>query len=239
MSLRSFPSLALLSSAAAEEIARLAAESIVSRGSFTLALSGGSTPKTLYELIAQEYRDKIDWQHVHFFWGDERFISHDDLASNYRMAKETLIDVIPIPSNNIHPVPILAAPSDSSDIYAKELQSFFKGPIPTFDLILLGLGGDGHTASIFPATPIKRTSEGVAIVTESPAAPHVRISLTMNVLNNARAVFFLVSGQEKKEILKAVRAEEGNPDSKYPAARVHPNGKLVWFADEAAVENKK
>jgi len=239
VSIRSFPSLALLSSAAAEEIVRLATESIVSRGRFTLALSGGNTPKTLYDLIAQEYRDKIDWQHVHIFWGDERYVPQDDPASNYRMAKETLIDAIPIPLTNIHPVPILADPSTSSDTYAKELQTFFKELLPTFDLILLGLGGDGHTASIFPATPIDRTREGVAIVTESPVEPHVRISFTMNVLDNARNVFFLVSGEEKKEILKAVFADEWNPDSKYPAARVHPRGELGWFVDEAALENKK
>ncbi|HET6402852.1 MAG TPA: 6-phosphogluconolactonase, partial [Candidatus Kapabacteria bacterium] len=158
-----------------------------------------------------------------------RYVPHDDPASNYRMVKESLLGGISIPPNNIHPVPILSNPSDSSDTYSKEIQSLFKNDIPIFDLILLGLGDDGHAASIFPATPITKTHEGIVIVTESPVPPQIRISLTMNVLDNARNVFFLVSGKEKTEILKAVLAEEGNPDSKYPAARVQPHGKLVWF----------
>lgn len=239
MSLRSFPSLASLSASAAEEIARIATESIASRGRFTIALSGGSTPRTLYGTLAQGYHKKIDWQHVHIFWGDERYVPHDDPSSNYRMAKESLLDAIPIPSINIHPVPILTDPSDSSENYSEKLQAFFKEAVPRFDLIFLGLGGDGHTASLFSGMTEAEMNNGLVIVTHSPAPPPIRISLTLRVINNARNVFFLVSGEEKKEILKAVLAEEGNADSKYPAARVHPRGELVWFVDEAALENKK
>ncbi|MFI5201899.1 MAG: 6-phosphogluconolactonase [Candidatus Kapaibacterium sp.] len=239
MSLKSFPSLESLSAGAAKEIASLANQSAASRGRFTIALSGGSTPRTLYEMLAREYSKTIDWRHVHIFWGDERYVPQDDPASNYRMAKESLLDKINIPEKNIHPIPYLSTPTDSSDAYSKELQSLFKEEIPTLDLILLGLGSDGHTASLFPGMTEEEMNAGIVIVTHSPAPPPIRTSLALQVINNARNVFFLVSGEEKKEILKAVLAEEGNPDSKYPAARVYPRGGLVWFVDEAAMENKK
>ena len=218
-----FHDLQELSIAVSDAIADLARNAIAARGRFTLALSGGHTPKTLYKILARDYQTKIDWQHVHLFWGDERYVPHDDPASNYWMVNESLLSKIEISLDNIHPIPTtFPNPTDAAARYAGELTSFFGQPIPEFDLILLGLGDDGHTASIFPATPIETSREGVAIVTTSPVAPAIRISLTMTILDNARNVFFLVSGAEKKEILKAVLDEEGNPDSKYPAARVQP-----------------
>src|SRR5665213_84260 len=231
--LQVFPSLSALSSAAAQSITKLSQKAIKERGRFTLARPGGETPKTLYETLAHDYAEKIDWRHVHIFWGDERYVPQDDPASNYRMAKESLLNQIDIPSGNIHPIPTsFANPEEAADSFASELTSFFGQPIPEFDLILLGLGGHGHTASLFPGMTEAEMNNGLVIVTHSPASPPIRISLTLRVINNARNVFFLVSGEEKKEILKAVLSEEGNPDSKYPAARVQPRGELVWFVSE-------
>lgn len=233
MAIKSFSSLAALSNAAAQLVAALAGKAIAERGRFTLALSGGNTPKMLYATLARDYKEKIDWDHVHLFWGDERHVPHDDMESNFRMVKESLLGKIEIPMENIHSIPTsLDNPQEAAVSYATELASFFNQPIPEFDLILLGLGGDGHTASIFPRTPIAKTREGLVIVTQSPIPPAVRISLTMNVLDNARNVLFLVAGKEKKEILKAVLVDEGNANSKYPAARVKPQGELVWFVED-------
>ncbi len=230
MSLQSFPSLAFLSTAAAKSIAALSQEAIAQRGRFTVALSGGETPKPLYELLGTEYRTTIDWNRTHLFWGDERYVPHDDPASNYRMVKESLLDKIAIPEANVHPIPTsFPNPEEAREDYSQTLLEFFGESVPSFDLILLGLGGDGHTASIFPATPTQKTLEGTVIVTESPVKPLIRISLTMSVLNNARNVYFLVAGAGKREILKDVLAEEGSPNSKYPSARVKPVGELVWF----------
>jgi 6-phosphogluconolactonase len=237
MSIRSFSSLASLSATAAQELARLAKESIAERGRFTLALSGGKTPRALYEILARDYATLIDWSRVHLFWGDERNVPHNDLESNYRMVKESLLDRINIPLENVHAVPILMEDTAATVAtrYAAALQENFGQQIPEFDLILLGLGSDGHTASLFPGMTEREMNDGIAIATHSPVKPFDRISLTLPVINNASNVFFLVAGAEKKQILKSVLAEEGNANSKYPASCVSPSGELVWFVDEAAM----
>ncbi len=232
MRIASYASQAALAEAAALAIAQQAKSATRERGRFTLVLSGGSTPKPIYELLANE--SSIDWQHIHLFWGDERFVPHDDPQSNYRMAKESLIDKIAIPRENIHPVPIMADPTDSANAYANELRSFFKSDIPKFDLILLGLGEDGHTASLFPGPEFNPSENRVVISTHSPKPPIDRISLSLSIINEARNVFFLVSGKDKKGILKAVVADSENSKSEYPAAYVKPRGELVWFVDTDA-----
>ncbi len=237
MTLRSFPSLASLSATAAQELARLAKESIAKRGRFTLALSGGKTPRALYEILAKDYSTVIDWSQVHLFWGDERNVPHSDLESNYRMVKESLLDRIEIPLENVHAVPILMEDTAATVAtrYAAVIQKMFGQGIPEFDLILLGLGNDGHTASLFPGMSEHEMNNGVVIATHSPIPPLERVSLTLFVINNVRNVFFLVAGEGKKEILKAVLTDAGNADSKYPAARVSPRSELVWFVDETAM----
>jgi 6-phosphogluconolactonase len=235
MSIRSFPSIALLHAGAASAIAECAGKAIADRGRFTIALSGGKTPRALYELLAREYATAIDWRSVELFWGDERNVPHSDQESNFRMVKESLLDRIDIPLENVHAVPILM--DDTAEAvatrYAAAIQEALGQGMPQFDVVLLGLGSDGHTASLFPGMTEQEMSEGIVIATHSPVAPFERVSLTLSVINNARNVFFLVAGEEKKEILKAVLADEGNADSPYPAARVHPRGELVWFVDEA------
>ncbi len=236
MSLRSFSSIASLNAAAANAIVELAATAITERSRFTIALSGGNTPRALYELLARDYASVIDWKHVHLFWGDERNVPHSDIESNFRMVKESLLDRTDIPLENVHAVPILMEDTAAAVAirYAAVLQDIFGQGIPEFDLILLGLGNDGHTASLFPGMSQQEMSDGIVIPTRSPVAPFERVSLTLKVINNARNVFFLVAGVSKKEILKSVLADEGKPDSKYPAARISPRGELVWFTDEAA-----
>lgn len=227
--IRRFNTLDELSRTAAEAIAELSAAAIREHGRFALALSGGSTPRTLYRLLARDYREKIDWKKVHLFWGDERYVPQGDPASNYRMVEETLLTNLEIPSGNVHPIPTsFPNPAKAMEAYTMKLEEYFGFGSPEFDLVLLGLGNDGHTASIFPSTPVEETRKGLVIVTQSPIAPTIRISLAMNVLDNAQNVFFLVAGSEKQKVLNTVLADSGNPDSQYPAARVRAR-RLVWY----------
>jgi len=232
-----FSTLEALNAAAAKDISKLASEAIASRGCFAIALSGGNTPRTLYELLARDYQSAIDWKHVHFFWGDERYVSRDDPASNYRMVKASLFDHIPITPDNVYPVnTALANPEKAAADYSTELSLTIGGTLPSFDLILLGLGNDGHTASLFPGTDFESEKGRLVVVTVSPIPPKVRISLTMDVINAARNVFFLVAGGEKVSILHEVLEDSKNVRPQYPAAMVKPTGNLLWFVDEAAMK---
>ena len=238
MSIRSFPSLASLSKAAAKDIAALAKEAIASSGRFTIALSGGNTPRSLYETLARDYQSTIDWSHVLFFLGDERYVRYDDPASNYCMARETLFNHIPVTFENVYPVnTALPNPEKAATDYSTELRLTIGGGLPSFDLILLGLGNDGHTASLFPGTDFESEKGKLVVVTSSPIPPTVRISLTLDVINAARNVFFLVAGSDKASILREVLEDRENAHPKCPAAMVHPAGDLVWFVDEAAMGN--
>jgi 6-phosphogluconolactonase len=205
-------------------------------GAFSLCLSGGSTPKALYHLLAEPpYRDSFPWTRTHLFWGDERFVAHDDALSNYRMVKETLLDHAPIPPDNIHPVMFDGqTPQTSAAGYEGELKSFYgQGDLdpsqPLFDVNLLGLGPDGHTASLFPGTQVlNERTRWVAPVVGAKA--EARITLTYPALDSARHVAFLVAGSEKREML----ARLCRGDSSIPASGVHPTGELRVFSDAAA-----
>jgi 6-phosphogluconolactonase len=203
---------------------------------FSLCLSGGSTPKTLYHLLAEPpYRDAFPWARTHLFWGDERFVAHGDDLSNYKMVKDTLLDHAPIPAANIHPVPFDGlTPQAAAAAYEHELKDFYGrqdlDPIrPLFDVNLLGLGPDGHTASLFPGTEVlnERTLWVAPVI---GAKAEARITLTYPALDSARQVAFLVAGAEKAEML--TRLCRG--DAAIPAAHVHPTGELRVFCDAAA-----
>jgi len=235
--IRIFPTVQALSEAAAIELARLSSDSIAQRGRFMLALSGGSTPRTLYELLGKNYRNSIDWQYVHIFWGDERYIPHENPESNYFLAKKSFLGYIEIPIENIHPIPTsYSSPEEAARTYDHELKDIFGEIKPEFDLILLGLGSDGHTASLFPGLKFENDDSRNVIVTESPAGPRIRISLTMNTINRARNIFFLVEGEEKAGILKKVLncIQEDQPN--FPASRVNPIGIVTWFVDRTAIK---
>jgi len=200
-----------------------------------ISLSGGSTPKTLYALLASTpFRNRFPWQRVHWYWGDERFVSYDDPESNYRMTREAMLSKVPVPPENIHPIPTDGSPEDAARRYERTLQEAYGAATldsqrPLFDLTLLGLGPDGHTASLLPGEPVlNERKRWVAAV--SHGRPEVRITLTYPVIESSRRVAFLVAGEEKAAIFSAIRAG----DSQLPAARVRPLGDLIWFVDRAA-----
>lgn len=214
-------------------------DAIKQRGRFVIALAGGRTPAKLYELWAQSVAEGVPtaWSYVNLFWGDERYVPKDDPLSNYRMTRETLIAHVPIPETNVHPMPgpdDSATPEDAADKYECELLSFFGSAPPIFDLQLLGLGVEGHTASLFPGSPALEEKRRWVMAVEAPARPPQRLTLAPVVLNQARNTFFLVAGKDKREIIAALRSEPASNLSQYPAARIQPAGRVLWFLDEAA-----
>jgi 6-phosphogluconolactonase len=206
-------------------------------GNLRLSLSGGSTPKALYSLLdTSSYRDRMPWNRLEFFWGDERFVPYDNPQSNYRMVKETLLSNAPITPARIHPVPIEATPAQSALRYEAELKGFygsesFDPERPFFDVMLLGLGADGHTCSLLPGQPVlEEHTHWVAAVMAGRDEP--RITLTYPAVESSRVIAFLVTGNDKAKAVKAVRA--GNLD--LPAARIRARGEVVWFLDKAAAQ---
>ncbi|MBA2340276.1 MAG: 6-phosphogluconolactonase [Pyrinomonadaceae bacterium] len=227
-----------LSRAAAEEFISRATEAIAARNRFTVALAGGETPRTLYNLLASaDKRDRVDWTRTHVFWGDERCVSPDDEESNYRMAQTALLSKVSIPPKNVHRIEAEREDKAASD-YEDELQKFFEsndGEAPRFDLVLLGMGADGHTASLFPGSSAVEERRRLVVTTRSAASPTNRITLTLPVLNNALSCMFLVSGKEKAGVLQAIFAAEQAQETNFPAQLVNPNqGRLLWLVDEAA-----
>jgi 6-phosphogluconolactonase len=205
---------------------------------FTLALSGGGTPRRLYELLSgPPYRDVFPWNRTHLFWGDERFVPRNDQSSNYRMVREAMLSRVPIPAANIHPVPTEGlTPEAAASDYERELKSFYGAERldrgrPLFDVTLLGLGPDGHTASLFPGTAVLEERERwvAAVVGPKPA----RITLTYPALESSQHVAFLVAGAEKREIFS--RYQRG--EHALPAARLRPIGALHLFVDAAAAQD--
>jgi 6-phosphogluconolactonase len=213
----------------------MTAAALAAKAPFRVSLSGGSTPKALYGLLASdEFRGRFPWQLVSWYWGDERFVPHDHPESNYRMVREAMLAKAPVPSENIHPVPADGTPEDAARRYERTLQEAYGAAVldparPLFDATLLGLGPDGHTASLLPGEPVlEERKRWMAVVAHG--RPEVRITMTYPVIESSRRVAFLVAGREKASILRAIRAG----DSQVPAARVRPRGELFWFVDRAA-----
>jgi len=231
-----FPSPEALSLAAAEAFAQLANKVIAAKGRFAVALAGGNTPRTIYKLLATDYREQIEWPRVHFFWGDERYVPSNDPDSNYRMAREALFDHVPVLAENVHRMPTeFIQPETAALNYEKTLQDFWPNSLPRFDLIQLGLGPDGHIVSLFPNSPLLEEEHRlVAVVTGSPKPPPTRITLTLPAINHAAQIHFFVTGAEKAEALRATL--EGARDLKrFPAQAVQPvNGHVIWWVDEKA-----
>ena len=227
-----------LFAAAAEEVVRAANEAVAQRGRFTIALAGGSTPKSLYNLLATNARTALPWDRMFFFWGDERHVPPTDPDSNYRMADETMLSKIPVAAANVFRMktenPDAAAVAEN---YEQTLRKFFQpepGQVPTFDLILLGMGPDGHTASLFPDTAALQEKSRLVLANWVEKMTTYRITLTLPVLDAARCVIFLVSGTDKATALHAV-LEGDVPGEQYPAKLVRPRqGKLIWLVDRAA-----
>lgn len=227
-----------LFAAAAELVVGAANEAVGEQGRFTIALSGGSTPRNLFNLLATNARNSLPWDKTFFFWGDERHVPPTDPESNYRMANEAMLSKIPVAAANVFRVP--AEDPDAAaaaEAYEQTLRKFFAlqaGQFPRVDLILLGMGPDGHTASLFPGTAALQEKSRIAVANWVEKLKTHRITLTLPVLNAAHRVAFLVSGVDKAEALKAV-LEGDAPGEQYPSKLVRPSsGKLVWFVDRAA-----
>lgn len=235
METRVFADIAALSRGALEEIHKILAEAVAERGCACVALSGGHTPAQMYALWAAEYQSRTPWDRLHFFWGDERYVAQDDPLSNYRMACETLISRVPIPAANVHPYPTnLPSPQAAAGAYETELRAYFAGAPPEFDVLLLGIGEEGHTASLFPGSPALEEHRRWVAAVDVPATPPRRLTLTPVVLNLSRHTLFLVAGENKREILEKLRGESSPQTSHFPAARIRPSGEVLWFLDRAA-----
>jgi 6-phosphogluconolactonase len=226
---------------AAAQLARIAQQSVAASGRFTLVLSGGSTPRRLYTLLADArapFRAAIPWEATQIFFGDERHVPPDDSQSNFRMADEALLSHVPIPAANVHRVQAERADAaEAAALYAREIARAFAlppGEWPRFDLILLGMGPDGHTASLFPGTDALAVRDRTVAATWVAKFAAYRITLTLPVFDAAAAVHFLVSGADKAQTLRAVLDSGSAPDA-FPCQRIRPReGELLWLVDRAA-----
>jgi 6-phosphogluconolactonase len=229
--------------AAAETLVQHIGKTLQTKDVYSMALSGGSTPRRLYALLADdtELAGQIPWERIHFFWGDERHVAPDHPDSNYRMAFEAMLSCVPIPSTNIHR--IRAENPDASkaaEDYVRDMRRFFgitNGEMPQFNCVLLGMGSDGHTASLFPDSPALGEQKRLVVANRVEKFDSFRITLTVPVLNNADLILFLVSGAEKADALKTVLEGDAAPD-RYPAKLIRPSrGALMWFLDRSAASS--
>ncbi|EAR20716.1 6-phosphogluconolactonase [Nitrococcus mobilis] len=228
-----------LARAAAHEFANRAATAVQQKGVFSVALAGGHTPKALYSLLADdaELQQKIPWRDSHFFWGDERSVPPDHPDSNFCMAQTALLSRVPVPAANLHRIKGELAPQQAATAYEQNLAEFFHlqpDALPRFDLVLLGLGADGHTASLFPGTRALHEQKRMAVANWVDKLGTGRITLTAPVFNNAVCVIFLVSGSDKARARKAVLEGRYDPE-RLPAQLIRPRaGELKWILDAAA-----
>lgn len=229
----------LLNRALAERFVTISERAIAARGRFVVCLAGGNTPRSAYELMTtQEYTSLIDWSNAYVFWGDERCVPPESPESNVRMVRETLLNFVPVPINHINRIRGELPPVQAAEQYDRTLRDFFRDRMnsgkPRFDLVLLGMGADGHTASLFPGTTALREEKRWAVANHVPSLDAWRVTLTAPAINAAANVIFLVSGAEKAETVKSVL--EGNENSaQLPAQMIKPeNGHLLWLLDDPA-----
>lgn len=234
---RVFENLDSLSQAAAEFVVETSVQAIFGRGLFLIVLSGGNTPAELYKSLAQSpYKEQIDWPRVHVFWGDERCVSIEDSENSYRQAYDALLSHVPIPAENIHRVKSDLEPAEAAKDYANVLKRFASPALdwPRFDLVLLGMGEDGHTASLFPGSEMNVSIPTLAITAQYQNRPANRVTLTPLVFNSARRIVFLVSGESKAQTLANVLYGGYHPEQ-LPAQRIDPtDGELIWMVDKLA-----
>jgi len=234
---RIFEDLDALSQAAADAFAVASTRSAGERGRFLVALSGGSTPIPLYRLLgAPPYVGQINWGTTQVFWGDERCVPVEDLENSYRQVHDILLGHVTVPPKNVHRVPSELEPEDAAAEYQRTLKEFASPPLdwPRFDLVLLGMGSDGHTASLFPGSEVAPTAPALAVTGNYEDRPARRVTLSPAVFNSARQVIFLVSGEGKAGVLKRVLYGKSEPEV-LPAQRIRPlDGSLIWMVDRAA-----
>jgi len=221
-------------------LSRAVARAFVERASeserFSVALTGGGTPRLLYEFLATEYHDRVPWERIHFFWSDERYLPLDHAESNTGMVREALLDHVDVPVENVHVPPVeLADPEEAARRYEEELHRFFGSGEPRLGWVFLGLGEDGHVASLFPGSPsLEESNRWVMAVKDSPKPPPVRLTMTLPIINRAAGVHFLVAGATKAPALSSALEAPQDP-ARLPAQGVRPiNGTLTWWLDEQA-----
>ena len=234
--IRIFNDLEELSVAAADLFVEQSNQSIAERNRFLVALNGGGTPTRLFELLATDYGKRVDWSRVQVFWGDERCVTPDDAGSSYGQARDILLSHVLIPDANIHRIKGELGPAEASKDYSLILRGFASSPLkwPCFDLIYLGMGEDGHTASLFPGSPVDVTEPTMPVTAHYQDRPANRVTLTPVVFNSARMIAFMATGEKKANTLAEVLSDRYNP-AQYPAQGIAPNdGRLIWLVDEAA-----
>ena len=234
--IRIFKDLEQLSRHAAELLVAQAAQAIRERGRFLVALNGGSTPNRLFQLLATEYRDQVDWSKTHIFWGDERCVPATDSGSSYGQAQGVFLKHVMIPENQVHRVQGELAPASAAVEYAQTLKLFAEDHLdfPRFDLVYLGMGEDGHTASLFPGSPVDLTETVIPVTANYQDRPANRVTMTPLVFNRARLIVFMATGEKKANTLAEVLSDRYNPEL-YPAQRIEPgDGELIWLVDKDA-----
>jgi len=234
--LRIFHDFEKLSRHAANLFIEQSNRSILERNRFLVALNGGNTPTRLFQLLATEYRDQVDWSKVHVFWGDERCVPPDDPGSNYGQARDMLLSHVPILDSNIHRVKTDHQPAEASRDYSLTLNGFASPPldVPRFDLVYLGMGEDGHTASLFPGSQVYVTESVIPVTAQYQDRPANRVTMTQLVFNQARMIVFIATGEKKAVALAEVLSDRYNPEL-YPAQRIDPkDGELIWLVDDTA-----
>ena len=235
---RVYPTRIAAAHAAAAQFVATAEKAMTARGRFTVALAGGNTPRDVYRLLASdEYAPMVDWQHTQVFWGDERVVSLNDPDNNGRMARDTLLNYVQIPVDNIHRIQSQLAPEEAAQDYDQTLRAYFTArglQEPRFDLVLLGMGAEGHTASLFPHSPILKERKRWVAATFVEEKQTWRITLTPVALNAASKIIFMVVGEEKAQALQQVLSEPKQPDL-YPAQIIDPpQGQVLWITDKPA-----
>lgn len=226
----------ILAVSTAEEFKKICDEVILKKGKINIALSGGNTPKLLFEVLAVNYKNEIDWQKVNFYWADERCVPPDDFESNYGMTEKYFLNRIEIPVANIHRVLGENEPGKEAMRYSQVLRENLpiENSLPAFDLTLLGMGDDGHTASIFPDQMEIIDSDEICAVAVHPASGQKRITLTGRVINNSARIYFLVTGKSKSEVVKIILGKK-NGYMKFPASHIElPDRELNWYLDKEA-----
>jgi 6-phosphogluconolactonase len=234
-----FPDVETLSRAAAAQVAQVI-ETHNRSGEFTMALAGGSTPRRLYQILAADYRKRLPWTDIRFFWSDERYVPPDSPQSNYRMALESLLSRVPIPPENIHMMStFFDGPDEAAADYEEILRDEMGDDLPQFDLVLLGLGTDGHTASLFPGSPVLTEEKRWVAASYSPVEPTVRLTMTPPILKNARQLIYLVSGREKFDVMQTIMQDPERAALLYPAAMIAADSPAIWFLDRDAATGGK
>ena len=238
MKKRLFDSIGEMSEATAKLVAKVAKEAIKEQGKFSLVISGGRSPVRLFELLASEYLEKIEWGRTHIFWADERCVQPGNKESNYTLAYNLFISKLVIPETNIHRIPAELKPSvEAARFYEEKILEFFDGKEPSFDMIILGIGEDGHTASLFPGDEILFENERLVAAVKAPeyAVIENRITMTLPLINRSENVVFITSESEKKKVLDSIFNDNDKAQALYPAALVCPKGELYWHISKEVI----